>query len=382
MIVSTIKFSDKHFGRLLAYILSFFSRGSTSSIPKHPTRILCIQLWGVGETVLTLPAIKALQKKYPNASLSILVTSRNKDVYYGFENVTLIELMLDPFSILSFVLHHRSYFDIVVDLEEYLNVSALIAFFVGRVRVGFDHGARARLYSHTTTYDDTQHCRDTFLDLARVLGADYTKKDLIGLSFSKRDREYVDLLLKGMDVGSGPLIGFAPGVAESARSRMWSLRRVSGVCEKILSRHKGAIFFVGTRDESSLVEKVLSYFSNEDYKARCVNLCGALSLTQLFYFVQKCCVFIGNDAGAMHVAAAQGVSTIGLFGPNLPDRFGPYGKANVALYKKDACSYSPCVNVHKGQVPDCLYKKGSKDYQKCMKAISVDEVYKAVARKL
>ena len=49
--------------------------------------------------------------------------------------------------------------------------------------------------------------------------------------------------------------------------------------------------------------------------------------------------------------------TIGLFGPNLPVRFGPYGKKNVSIYKGHNCQYSPCINVHKGQVPDCLYPK-------------------------
>ncbi|MBI2653126.1 glycosyltransferase family 9 protein, partial [Candidatus Woesearchaeota archaeon] len=90
--------------------------------------------------------------------------------------------------------------------------------------------------------------------------------------------------------------------------------------------------------------------------------------------------FIGNDAGPMHIAAAQGVKTIGLFGPNLPIRFGPYGKGNTSLYKGYNCEFSPCINVHKGQVPDCLYPRNSNDYQKCMKNISVNDVLKEVEK--
>ena len=53
----------------------------------------------------------------------------------------------------------------------------------------------------------------------------------------------------------------------------------------------------------------------------------------------------------MHIAAAQGVRTIGLFGPNLPQRFRPYGEKNIALYMKMPCS--PCINVHKGRIKNC-----------------------------
>ena len=84
--------------------------------------------------------------------------------------------------------------------------------------------------------------------------------------------------------------------------------------------------------------------------------------------------FIGNDAGAMHIAAAQGAKTIGLFGPNIPLRFAPYGKNNISIYKGEICEFSPCINVHKGEVPDCLYPKHSGDYQKCMKNIKVEDV--------
>jgi len=94
----------------------------------------------------------------------------------------------------------------------------------------------------------------------------------------------------------------------------------------------------------------------------------------------KCKLFVGNDSGPMHVAAAQGIKTLGLFGPNLPVRFGPYGKGNIGLYKGYNCEFSPCINVHKGQVPDCLYTRNSNDYQKCMKNISVDDVLKEVEK--
>ena len=75
------------------------------------------------------------------------------------------------------------------------------------------------------------------------------------------------------------------------------------------------------------------------------------------------------------MAAAQGVKTIGLFGPNLPIRWAPFGRGNVSIYKKGVCKYSPCINVHLGKVPECILKDNI-----CMKAIKVEDVLNAVKK--
>jgi len=66
------------------------------------------------------------------------------------------------------------------------------------------------------------------------------------------------------------------------------------------------------------------------------------------------------------------VKTIGLFGPNLPERFGPYGRKNVAIYKAKDLSCSPCINVHNGKFKKCKLNG------KCMDLITVKDVYDAV----
>ena len=137
------------------------------------------------------------------------------------------------------------------------------------------------------------------------------------------------------------------------------------------------IIFVGALNEFDLIQSLQGKMEN---KEKSINSAGKITLNQLFYLISKSKLFIGNDAGPMHIAAAQGIKTLGLFGPNLPLRFGPYGKGNIGLYKGNICEFSPCINVHKGQVPDCLYPRDSNDYQKCMKNISVDDVLKEVEK--
>ena len=374
--VVVIKFIDKYLGNAICNFLGVFNR---PPMKREYKKILVVQLWGIGETVLMLLSLDALKKKFPNAQIDILATARNRDVFFGNKNAGNVRLIkLNPFSILGFMLGNFKKYDLVIDMEEYLNISAILSFFAGKNIVGYSHGPRARLYDYKVDYNDKQHVVQTFLDLVRAIDAKYGADKLPSLNFSKSDKNKVDKFLKDNKVKNNDfLICVAPGAAESAKSRMWPYERYAELCDEIISRHNARIIFTGTPNESDLVKSIQDKMEHKD---KTINAAGEINLNQLFYLMTKCRLFIGNDSGPMHIAAAQGIKTLGLFGPNLPVRFGPYGKGNIGLYKGYNCPYSPCINVHKGQVPDCLYPKNSNDYQKCMKNISMDDALKEVEK--
>jgi len=330
--VKSIKFIDKRIGNLLCAILGSFSKCKK---PDKAENILVIQLWGIGETILALPAIRALRNRYKKAKITVLATKRNSDIFYNDKDINkIILLKLNPFSILHFIIKEYKKYDFTIDMEEYLNISAIISFFVGKYRIGYSHNARARIYNEKVRYNKI------------------SKKDF--------------------------LIGIAPGAAESGKARMWPWRNYAELCNNILNKDKKSkIILIGNKEENKITKKIQNGIKE---KARIINTAGLFNLNALFCLIEKCNLFIGNDSGPMHIAAAQGVKTIGLFGPNLPVRFGPYGKGNAAVYKGYNCRFSPCINVHKGQVPDCLFPKNSEDYQKCMKNIKVEDIMKQLNR--
>jgi heptosyltransferase-2 len=205
-------------------------------------------------------------------------------------------------------------------------------------------------------------------------------KSLEKLRVNKKERQVVDKLLKKLKISKkGSLIGIVPGAAESSKCRKWPKDRFAKLADILVARYNAQIIFIGAGNERNLIGNIRDSMK---HKKKSWNLAGRISLKQSFYLIEQCRLLVSNDTGPMHIAAAQGVKTIGLFGPNLPVRFGPFGRNNVSVYKRKACQYSPCINVHKGQVPDCLYHKRSEDYQKCMKAISVDDVLSAVKKLL
>ncbi|HLC49985.1 MAG TPA: glycosyltransferase family 9 protein [Candidatus Nanoarchaeia archaeon] len=374
--VLAIKLADKYLGGLLCRILGIFSR---KKIIGETKKILVIQLWGIGETVLVLPSIEALRKKYPQATIDILATKRNNEVFFNNKHAdNILTIETGPSSLLKFIIKNFKKYDLVIDMEEYLNISAILSFFTGKSAIGYSNGARSKLYNIRIRYNDQQHASETFLDLIRALDNIPKIKSLQIIHYSKKDKNNVDNFLKINGIGKKDfLVCVAPGAAESAKSRIWPLERYAELCDEIISKHNAKIIFVGTSDENQLVETIIKGIEK---KTSAINSTGKITLKELFYLIEKSKLFIGNDSGPMHIAAAQGTKTLGLFGPNIPLRFGPIGKGNIGLYKGYNCEFSPCINVHKGQVPDCMYPKNSNDYQKCMKNISVDDALKEVEK--
>ena len=95
------------------------------------------------------------------------------------------------------------------------------------------------------------------------------------------------------------------------------------------------------------------------------------NLKDFAYYVSMMDLFIAGDTGPIHVAAALGVKTLGLYGPSSPEVFGPRNPGSVNIWKKTECA--PCYEpetVHAKKFLECADNK-------CMQAISVQDVKNA-----
>jgi len=373
MVVRIIKSIDNYIGSALCTILSLFSAHQNEYVTK---RILMIQLWGIGETILTLPTISALRKKFSKSEIDLICTKRNCEVYYNQHINKVITIKLNPFSIVWLILKNYKKYDLVIDFEEYLNISAIIAFFTGEFRIGFSNQIRSSLYNKKVRYNDKQHVVQTHLDLVKLLDANLDTDKLIKLNYSSKDKKVIEQILKELKIKKDDfIIGFGAGAAESAKSRMWPPQNFADLTIGLAKKYKNPkIILFGTKEEKELNDNITKLIKNNEIAENVYNLAGKLALRQTFALVEKCRLFISNDTGAMHIAAAQGVKTIGLFGPNLPIRWKPYGNKNLHVYKGRICKYSPCINVHKGEVPECRFGTNNK----CMKAIRVKDILKLI----
>ena len=150
---------------------------------------------------------------------------------------------------------------------------------------------------------------------------------------------------------------------------MWPKERFAGLANYLIKKYKAKVILVGNKEEKQFIDELQNLITN---KKKSYNFSGLINVKEMFYLISLCKLFIGNDSGPMHVATAQGVKTIGLFGCNLPIRFAPFGKNGYFVYKKN--DQKACINVHKGQVGECKF--GIENA--CVKKIQVKDVIDVV----
>lgn len=359
---------DRIGGNILCNILSPFKLNKkikSFEEVKNSAKILVINLWGMGDAVLTLPLIDEIKKKFLKAQLDILATKRVEKIYSNQKNVNMVLLLEDKKNLLKW-----NYYDLVFDTEHYLNTSALAAFYLGKTTIGYSHGQRAKLYSYAVDYNDKQHIVHTYLDLLRLLVPEIKNPtELVKLSYSKEDKEEVIKLLRTNGFKENDfIIGFCVSSAESAHSRKWAKEKFAELADILIEKYGARIILVSGPGDFDANESVLSLIKNKD---KALNVAKAMNVKKTIAVIDQCSLFISNDTGPMHVAAAQGVPTIGLFCPNTPVRYAPYGPKNISIYKP--VLPEPCINVHKGVIPDC----SSHNH---MSNIEVKDVLEAVER--
>jgi len=125
--------------------------------------------------------------------------------------------------------------------------------------------------------------------------------------------------------GEGNILAIAP--TANWRGKQWPAERFSELALRLTAPGSGAlagarIAVLGAADERKQAEAVLGALPAE----RRIDLVGRLELRALAAALARCRLFVGNDSGLMHLAAAAGAPTLGLFGPGTPQLYAPWGE--------------------------------------------------------
>lgn len=130
---------------------------------------------------------------------------------------------------------------------------------------------------------------------------------------------YAEELLKG----AGPILAMAP--AANWIGKTWPVERFSQVAMSLLHGYGpmagGRLMVLGGPDDEALARSL-----KDSAGRRFINLAGKVDILTAFACLKRARLFIGNDSGAMHLAAAAGIPTIGLFGPSDERLYAPWGE--------------------------------------------------------
>ena len=356
MNIKLVRFFDEFFISVFCIIGGLIAKIFPGKLKKD--RILIIKLWALGDSIVALPMIQGLRKSLPKAKIDVLVHKRNIAPFMNNKDISAII----EFKLANVMGLFRKY-DVCIDTEPYLNISAVISFWCAPFRVGFDHGIRALIYSKKTKFSKKQHMVQNYLDMIRAIGIKYDTDRLVKLETNEKEKSAVENFLKKNKISKKDfIVGITPGVAESVKTRMWPVEKMAELADKIIEKYHAKVIFIDSPANRKIVYEITNLMKNKPVIAL------ELSVREVFNLIERCNAYISNDTGPMHIAAAQGVRTIGLFGPNTPTLWAPYGKGNISIYQPPWCS--PCIDNAKGIMPKCY----NKIYQKCMKDISVEAV--------
>ena len=150
-------------------------------------------------------------------------------------------------------------------------------------------------------------------------------------SVTAEDKKWTsDFLATYQIEGQHPLVAIHPG--SPIALKRWLPERYAELADWLIAQKRAQILFVGVEDEIPIVTEIQALMRGES-----IDIAGKTTLTQLASILHICNVFIGNDSGPMHLAAAVGTQTIGLYGPGDPTRFGPAGERCQTIRRESEC---------------------------------------------
>jgi heptosyltransferase-2 len=331
--------------------------------------VLVIRLDGIGDLVMTTPFLRELRRMLPHAWISIVV---HPNVYglvefcpYLNEVLTYDSRSNGPLSELkrhwracSLSLRHlwRKRFDLAIvprwDIDGYH--ASFVAYFSGalwrvaysekvtktkkQLNRGYDH-----LFTHVLDDRTSKHEVDHNLDIIRQLGG-IVQKNSLEIWLSKEDKAYADMILITDDsVTDHKLIAFVLGAGDPKRK--WSLRNFIEL-GLWLKEHSIHILVIGGEEDKHLGIELQKAIGDT-----VINVTGKATLRQTAALLERCLLYVGNDAGPMHLAAAAGIPVIMISchprtgstrHANSPKRFGPWGVSHHILQPEGAIL--PCTD--------------------------------------
>ena len=327
----------------------------------------------IGDTILTVPFLRNLRRAEPEAYIAWVVAPGTAAVVQGIPYVDEL-IFWDPPTIhadsrgthktladkLGFIRELRNrHFDTVYVLKRSFG-SALMALLSGASsRIGFATEGRGFLLTKRVSYRHDQHEVQNFLDVLRADGVPVTD-DYLESWPTDEENATVDTLLTSAGVAPGARL-LAVHPFASIVQRGWHHDDFVALMRELQCDGLVPVILGGDRDHDEAAAMAAQLDGPH------VNLAGRCSIRQTMALLQRCSLFVGNDSGIMHLAAAAGVPLVALFGPQSPLKFGPWGRRTTVIYHAFPCS--PCRQKFFTECAPSARQKPA-----CIEAITVAEV--------
>jgi heptosyltransferase-2 len=325
-----------------------------------PFRILIRSSNWLGDAVMSVPAVRAIKNGRPDVHVTIAAPAKIAAMWKLIPEVDTIIFLPDTslFSVVR-LLKQQSPFDVAILFPNSLRVALETWLSEIPRRVGYRGHYRSWFVNQTVREPrkpgPPEHHSLRFLRIARECGAETSNIELPKPNQTSNIQPSQGYGLAGKHQ---TLIGLCPG-AEYGPAKRWLPERFAEAAAKITAQSSAQWILFGTKNDAAIGEQIAAAIGDH-----CVNRIGQTTLEQLMDELRQCRLLLTNDTGTMHLAALLGVPVVAIFGSTEPRLTGPLGNGHIILRHHVECS-------------PCFLRECPIDFR-CMKAVSADEVTRAV----
>ena len=330
----------------------------------------------VGDAIMALPALRAIRRRHADAHISIVARPYVADIYRD-QQVCDELIHYDPKG------EHRGWsgreklaadlrarrFDVALLLQNAFDAAWLAWRAQIPQRIGYARDARSLLLTKAIPVpkpgEIPPHEKFYYLELLRRAGwlDQLPDERHITLRVPDASRQRAAQIL--LEAGSRPHAArIAVGAGASYGSaKCWPPDRFAKALNVLLSHTDADVILFGTPGELPVSAAIAAELQRPP-----INLTGKTSIADLPALLSQCHLFLGNDSGAMHVAAAVGLPVVAIFGPTDPKGTAPVTPRLTIVQQKPYCS-------------PCFLRRCPTDHR-CMTAITPAMVESALQTKL
>ncbi|HEV2288478.1 MAG TPA: lipopolysaccharide heptosyltransferase II [Candidatus Acidoferrales bacterium] len=300
----------------------------------------------VGDAVMCIPALEAIRARWPQAEIAILARRWVGDIYSGqaFADRVIVQDVSprNPFLVEGMARTlRRERFDCAILFQNAFS-AAWLAWRAGIAqRIGYARDGRSFLLTQAIAVPGKNeipaHESYYYLELLRRAGWIEKLPEIaeIRLELAPGASEAAESRLLQAGVKSKAIrIAIAPGAAYGS-AKCWLPERFAEVADALIGEFAADVILFGTTSEAEVCGKIAARMRH-----RPVNLAGQTPIGELPALFSRCQLFLGNDSGAIHVAAAVGVPVVAIFGPTDPEGTSPVTLKRSLVRHPVSCS--PC----------------------------------------
>lgn len=300
-----------------------------------PLRIAVLRLSAIGDVVLMVPAVRALQRAFPEAKITWIIGCAAHSLLEGLSGIDFI-VVDKPKSWASF---YRCYqqlkecsFDVLLAAQASLSANLIYPLIKASIKIGFDN-ARARdghrFFVDHQIESRQEHLLDAFMQFAEVLGVAKTKPSW-DLSIDDEAACWAQKILMKKTLSNKRWLAINPAASKSERN--WLPKRYAEIIDIAVARWGVNVVLTGgaTEKDVAMSQAVISLTT-----VNCLDLTGKTTLKQLASLLGEVDILLSPDTGPVHMAVAMGTPVVGLYAVVSARLSGPYLAQHLVVDKYD-----------------------------------------------